>query len=429
MKQISFFLLALQLSICAQSQTSSNFYGLARRNTPDEAVYLATVNPSTGVVTNVNDSSVSALVNLTGAALDPYRNLYHFMGYNEIKSVDLSSGIALRSVPISNPIADSYFDNFRFNNSDSTLYGLARRNTFDSATMTNYGELYLATINTTSGVITQISDSSVGQGYALAGSAIDPYQMVFYYSTGSNLVGLDMYTGSVYSNSRMILGDGMIFDNFTYSCADTAIYGMIRQNFYDTVYDPLDSSIFWQEVDSSALFLGRINPNTGVVTVVSPYSIGVGGYSLNSGSTIDPDAMVYYYNNGAELVGVSLTTGLVVSRQTLTNTNGQFFELMRISANCMEATLPMRTASTTSVSKSLANDNSASIYPNPATDVLYVDTKEHVQKLELYSSVGTLALSSNVVAGKIDIKSLPTGMYVIKLFTANGVYTQKVMKQ
>jgi hypothetical protein len=429
MKQISFFLLALQLSISAQSQTSSGFYGLARRNTPDEAVYLATVNPSTGVVTNVNDSSVSTLVNLTGSALDPYRNLYHFMGYNELKSVDMSSGLTVRSVRISNPIADSYFDNFRFNNSDSTLYGLARRNTYDSATMTNYGELYLATINTTSGVITQISDTSVGQGYALAGSAIDPYQMVFYYSTGSHLVGLDMYTGNVYSNSRMILGYGMLFDNFTYSCSDTAIYGMIRQNFYDTVYDPIDSSIFWQEVDSTALYLGRINPSTGVVTTVSPYSIGVGGYSLNSGSTIDPDAMVYYYNNGAQLVGVSLTTGLVVSSQTLTNTNGQYFELMRISANCMEATLPKRTLGTTSVTKTLANSNSISIYPNPASDALFVASRVPVQKLQIFSSVGELALSTTAVGDRVDIQSLPAGMYVVKLSTSDGVHTQKVMKQ
>jgi hypothetical protein len=67
--------------------------------------------------------------------------------------------------------------------------------------MTNTGAVFLAKLNTTNGIITEISPTSVGQGFALAGSAIDPYQMVFYYSTGSNLVGLDLYDGSIFSNA------------------------------------------------------------------------------------------------------------------------------------------------------------------------------------------------------------------------------------
>ncbi len=429
MKQFFLCLLAFPLYFNAQAQSTSNFYGLARKNTPIEAVYLATVNPSTGIVTNVSDTSVATMVNLTGAALDPYRNLYHFLGYNEIKSIDLSTGLPVRSVVTYNPIADSYFDNYRFNNSDSTLYGLARRNTYDSITMTNYGELYLATINPVSGEITQISDTSVGQGYALSGSAIDPYQMVYYYSTGSHFIGLDIYTGNVYSNAAMTLGFGRMFDNFTYSCTDTSIYGLIRQNYYDTAYDPIDSSIYWLEVDSTAIFLGKINPNTGVITTVSPTSIASGGYSLNAGATIDPDAMVYYYNNGSELVGVSLVTGLIVSHPTLTNTNGQFFELMRISANCMGATRPMRTVSTTAINELKAKDERITIYPVPVVNEFSINSVVPVSKVEIFSNVGKLVLSSTSITGPINTSNLPTGLYIVKIQTSNGLQTQKIWKQ
>ena len=429
MKQKFLFLLALLANLGAQSQTSSNFYGLARKNTPIDAVYLATVNPATGVVTNISDTSLSPMVNLTGAALDPYRNLYHFMGYNEIKSIDLSSGNVIRNVAITNPLGDSYFDNFRFNNSDSTLYGLARRNTYDSITMTNFGELYLATINTVSGEITQISDTSVGQGYALSGSAIDPYQMVYYYSTGSNFIGLDMYTGHIYSNVTMTLGFGRMFDNFTYSCADTAIYGLIRQNYYDTAYDPFDSSFYWLEVDSTAIFLGKINPNTGIVTTISPTSLASGGYTLNAGATIDPGAMVYYYNNGAELVGVSLITGLITSHPILTNTNGQFFELMRISANCMEATRPMRTVKTTATSELQVINDGIAIFPNPTSDNFSINSPVPISKVELFSSIGTLVSTNTGYRGPINTSELAAGMYVVKIWTDAGIHVQKLWKQ
>jgi hypothetical protein len=72
---------------------------------------------------------------------------------------------SFNSVPLSNPIANSYFDNFRFNNADSRVYGLAKRNSFDSVTLTDRGELYLARINSHPGVISQIfAEALIGEG-------------------------------------------------------------------------------------------------------------------------------------------------------------------------------------------------------------------------------------------------------------------------
>ena len=422
MKKI-FILIAIFVAAKVQAQISNTFYGLARKNTPNNEIFLATINPSTGVVTNISPTSLSPIVNLTGAALDPYNNNYHFVGYNQMKTINLSTGLETNSVVINNPIANSYFDNFRFNNSDSTLYGLARRYIYDSVTMTGYGEVYLSTINTTTGTISQISPNSIGQGFALAGSAIDPYQKIFYYSTGTNLVGVDMYTGLVYSNPPIsIPAGGTNFDNFAYSCIDTALYGLIRTNYFSYEYDSLIMDTI-KTLDSTAIHLGRINPSTGVVSKISPTKLDQGGYTLNAGSTIDPSTMTYYYNNGYQLVGVSLLTGLKLSQQIINNTNGQFFELMRIQSNCYEAYKPIRQNAPASVTSSLKQNNII-IFPNPTTGMIELKNSNAVVKIEIFDMIGKLLLTQkiNSMNQKVDVSKLQMGNYLLKAYSKSNQF-------
>lgn len=427
--QKTILILVLLLNQYSYAQTSNTFYGLARKNTPNDEIFLAKVDPLTGVVTNISPTSLSPIVNLTGAALDPYNNNYHFIGYNVIKTINLSSGLETNAALINNPIANSYFDNFRFNNSDSTLYGLARRYIYDSVTMTGYGEVFLSTINTTTGTITQISPTSVGQGYALAGSAIDPYQKVFYYSTGYTLMGLDMYNGTIYSNPTIQVPVNNYFDNFTYSCADTSLYGILRTNYMDTIPSPVDSTLMIEVLDSATIRLAKINPNTGIVTVISPYSIAQGGYSLNAGSTIDPNTMTYYYNNGAELIGVSLNTGLIVSQQLLNNVNGQFFELMRIESNCYTAKQPIRLNSPSSVA-SVQDALVIEVYPNPTSNQINVRCNVSIQKIEVQDLVGNIIISHapETESTELDVSNFQQGIYMIKCFTGKQILTSKFTK-
>lgn len=430
MKQkLSYLLVA---AMCAtQAIAQSQFYGVARNTTVSTEVFLANVNPTTGYVTNISTTSLGPSINLTGAALDPYNNYFHFMGGTNINTVSLSTGNMVSSVPIYNPIASSYFDNYRFNNSDTSLYGLARRVIYDSATMSSSGEVYLAKINLSTGLITQISPSSVGVGFSLGGSAIDPYQKIYYYTTGLKLVGLDMYTGNIWSSADMLITNGIMFDNIAYSCVDTAIYGLIRQNYYDTTYpDPLDSSIVDVLVDSTTIMLGRINPATGVVTTISPYSIASGGYSLNSGATIDPYNRLYYFNNGSQLIAVSLTTGLIVNQPTLTYSNGEYFELMRYMSNCAEATLPLRLPQTTGIN-SVQQSKEISVYPNPATDNIQLSGCDAYETLTVVDATGRVVFNTPISQPQfsINVATWARGIYLIKAHGAVGSYNTKVVIQ
>ena len=421
-----FFLL---LSIVSMAQTGTGFYGLARTTSPAE-VFLAAVDPATGQVTNISSSSLSSVINLTDAALDPYNNRYHYIGYNSLISADLTTGTLLNSVPLSNNTGvNLYFDNFRFNNSDSTLYGLSRSVEYDTVTNTYNSAMYLATVNTTTGLITNISPNSIGQGYALAGSAIDPWLKVYYYSTGANLVGLDMYTGLVYSSAPITIAGGDYFDNFTYSCADSALYGLVRTNFYDTIYNPIDSTIWNLVLDSATVRLGKIDPTSGLVTIISPSTVTQGGYSLNAGSTIDPNTMTFYYSNGAELIGVSMITGLKVSQQLLQNANGQYFDMMRIPTNCIQATEPIRPAPGVAGLNSLSNAN-ITLRPNPVVDLLNISSDTRILNVEVLSAEGRVLLRQ--VVGQenavVDFSKMQNGVYLLKLNTGEGALVRQIVK-
>jgi hypothetical protein len=427
----SLYLFTLLIAYCTIShgQISNNLYGIVRKNyytnqTFDSAtVRLGSVNTTNGYVSNIGNYTYQMGINLTGgAALNPYDSTYIFIGSTgNIITLHLGNGQIIHQAAVNNPVAISYFDNFRFCNGDSTIYGLARRNYFDSTLNINVGQLLLAKINTLTGTITQISQNSIGQGYALAGSAIDPYQMIYYYSTGSNLVGVDMYSGTVYSNTPMQLPTNANFDNFTYSCADTALYGLVRSNYYSPVVPfPLDSS---------TVRLGKINPTTGVVTILSSAALFGEGYSLNAGSAIDPITMTYYYNTGAFLVGASLYNGQQNSIDSIQFADGMYFDLMRNFDNCLAINI-IRTNNSTGISE--INQDIISIAPNPASSEISIKSEEMFSQINIYSTQGNIVYTEQLNANEstISINELNEGLYIVQIRLSNGkTINKRIIKQ
>ena len=428
MKKLNFLLVLIMGMISlASAQTSNTLYGIVRKNYFTNqnfdscTIRMGSANTLNGIVTNIGSNAYKMGINLTGAALNPYDSTYIFISSdNEINTLSLSNGQLINQVAINNPIASSYFDNFRFCHGDSTMYGLARRNYFDSTLNMIVGQLYLAKINTTTGTITQISPNSLGQGYALAGSAIDPYQMVYYYSTGSNLVGVDMYTGLIYTNTAIQLPSNSHLDNFTYSCIDTALYGLVRTNYFNIVNPFL--------LDSSTVRLGKINPTTGVVTILSTSSLYGIGYSLNAGSAIDPNNMTFYYSIGSHLVGASLFNGQLNSVDSLTFANGDYFDLMRNFDNCRTISI-IRNNTSTGISET--GESTISIAPNPANEFINIQSKDLINTLEIYNLQGQLMKSEKYAASTIQVSTqgLTNGIYILKVKTNdNEIYKKKLIK-
>jgi Secretion system C-terminal sorting domain len=445
-KKISLFLLIFT-ALIAEAQSNNNIYGIVRKNyfswivDPFDStnffeqfdsctIRLGSVNPNTGVVSNVGNITYQQSVNLTGATLNPYTNAYVFCGAGNINSFNLTTGMIDKSAMLSNPIAASYFDNFRFNNADSTIYGLARRNYTDPVTMITTGEVYLAKVNELTGVITQISPTSISQGFALAGSVIDPYQMMCYYSTGAQLQGIDLYTGNIISSANINNVYGTSFDNITYSCADSSIYGLIRKNYFSYYIDSILGQGNIQILDSSAVYLGKINPVSGVVTKVSPYSLQSGGYTLNGSCTIDPNTMTYYYNNGSSMVGVSLVSGQVVSTNPYIFNDGQYFELMRNYQNCISAVVLRKKNQAVSIANNVIK-NDLSIYPNPTNNVLHVQNNELIKTISITDMHGKVISITDVndKQKNIDVQGLAKGLYIVRTTLYNNtILVNKIIK-
>lgn len=430
MRKYKLTLLLLLFCVQIQAQSNGNVYGIVRQNyystvtdpidtnityeqLDSSTIRFGYTDPAVGFVSNVNNTTYTQAVNLTGAALDPYQNTYIFMGGYGMNTFDINTGAITNQVALNNPLGFSYFDNFRFNNSDSSIYGLSRRDYYDPISNTTQQGVFLATVNAQTGNISEISTQAVAPGFTLSGSAIDPYQMVYYFAIGNNLLGLDLYNGSVYSNVTMSITDGFAFGNFTYSCADTGLYGLVRQNYFSFIVDPVFPGDSIEVLDSATIKLGKIDPTTGIVTTISPYPIANGAYTINGGAAIDPAQMIYYFSTGNAIVGVSLVTGLVTSNSTYQFANGEFFDLMRNFENCYSCSPRRQDPGLASVNEQTSGVK-AQPYPNPFTNQLQLTNSNGTENYVLLNTLGEVIWMGKQIENH-HFSNLANGFYYLKV--------------
>jgi hypothetical protein len=395
-------------------------------NTSTATTRLGRMDLTTGELVALSPNSLSSISSATGAALDPNTQTYYYETQTEMISVDLNTGLTTAQAVVSNPIQPSYFDNYRYNTSDSTIYGLGRISTSTGIGQAN-GELYLSSINPATGVITQISPQSVGEMYTVQGNAIDPHEMVYYYSFSGHIIGLDIYTGLVYSDQEITYPEGgMFFDNYTYNCADTTIYGIIRAN----------------TTAPNEFYLGKIDPNTGVATRISQQPIPYHTYSLNGSSTIDPNNGVYYFAAKSTavipainvVVGVSLATGTVVFEQVMTlpgtAVNSRYFNLLRYPTDCAEAFPTRVNPNSGSAGLAAANKSTLKVAPNPFEQQFTVTSAELIEGITLRDAQGKVVLQQAAKSNTLEVEtgSLQSGVYFLEVQTARGVELVKVVK-
>jgi hypothetical protein len=388
-------------------------------------IRLGSLNPLTGEVTNIGNSEYNSGINLNGATIDPYLNRYYIGSGLNLLTFDMSSGDIINNVPVFGSLPSSSFQNFRYNTSDSIIYGMVPNNFYstyyDSIAMMyidvlDSTQIRFASINPQSGQYTIIGNSSFGNLYTLAGNSIDPYQMIYYYSAVDTLIGIDLYTGAEYSTVPIQLPYNAIFENIAYSCIDTSIYGLTRQTYISSVYDSL-LMFYIDVIDSTTFRLSKIDPNTGVVTFISPNNIGVGG-NLTGGAFIDPNTMTYFFNNGNQIVGVSLASGLITSTVLKSYaTNAIAFDMMRSTQNCFGAT-KIRSISTTGINEPSFQKQDAIVFPNPAQTEITIKINTTISNIEILDFKSSIVLTSTEKT--IDIASLPNGIYIAKITSQNG---------
>lgn len=380
---------------------------------------MGKLNPTDGIVTNVGEATSPNIFSVTGGSLNQTTNRFNLVSTNFMMSFDIFTGNIINELPITSFYeGTTYFANVRYNNSNNKLYGLA-------STFTENNQLigmYLAELNSENGNLTQLSQTSIGVGYQLAGTAIDPEEMVYYYSTGSKFMEIDLYNGAVYSNPDIVFSNPNEFNftNFSYNCADKTVYGLVVEN--TQVQDPQVSFPF----SIYLMRFGKINPTTGEVTNISEVPLPTAAYSVNAGSTIDPITGTYYFSNGSNVYGISLETGLLTSTMAINNEEGSVINMMTNYYNCLGAVATRPNSTLTLPQDSI--ETKVSLYPNPTSSMLMISSSLPIDSVEIIDVQGKTVKMSQVSANQIDVQDLQAGVYVLKLISGNEVENRKFVK-
>jgi hypothetical protein len=67
-----------------------------------------------------------------------------------------------------------------------------------------------------------------------------------------------------------------------------------------------------------------------------------------------------------------------------------------------------------------------SIYPNPTSDIIHIITTSEIDNIELFDVTGKRVLSKSQT-NEIKVNHLPIGVYLLKVYSARGSFTKKVV--
>jgi hypothetical protein len=403
-----FFAAALNINLFAQ--VDNTMYGLHQMIDPP-AFQFASIDPLTGQITAIGSAVLSNTVNATGSALNPYDQTFSYQDEDSWISLDLQTGAIVSNTEVALPNTSGYFDNFRFNAADSNMYGLFRQVIYDPVTGFVTSDIRLATCDLSSGMVDLISPNSIAESFTMKGSTIDPFLMVYYFETEGKFMGLDLYNGQIYSEPTVsIPGGGSSFDNFAYSCADTAVYGLI--------------------MDNGVKALGKIDPQTGVVTALPTY-LNFDNYVMNSGGAIDPENLVYYFQTmdttgQIKLVGLSLLDGSVASESCISSSGG-YFIMYRIQSDCYRAN---RARLNVITNQKDSKGFQVQVYPNPAQETLHLSAATPLHQVEILDVFGKSVqlFSPNKSSVQIPLDFLNSGLYYLRIRSNNTHYSSRFIK-
>jgi hypothetical protein len=150
---------------------------------------------------------------------------------------------------------------------------------------------------------------------------------------------------------------------------------------------------------------------------------------LNGGATIDPINLIYYFetmDNNAQiyLVGLSLIDGSIVSNVMLPP-SGAYFDMARIDGDCYGAE-PSRLNLSLQLAES---DLSLSIAPNPSSELVTVHSNSQIEYIRCYGMDGKIALEITMNGiNQFSVKSLPKGVYMLEVRTAQSLQIVRLLK-
>jgi hypothetical protein len=122
----------------------------------------------------------------------------------------------------------------------------------------------------------------------------------------------------------------------------------------------------------------------------------------------------------------NLGAGFILNSQTYT-TAGTYHQYFYSSDGC-DSTVVLNLGSTVSVTKN-AQQSNISIYPNPTSTQISINTKLTLSEIRIIDITGKVVITTKESTNTINVSDLSNGIYFIQLITDERTITKKFVKQ
>jgi hypothetical protein len=221
-------------------------------------------------------------------------------------------------------------------------------------------------------------------------------------------------------------GDNNSTTDLTICSYNANTYNLIEENTVEgetTMENDEKPSVFRnleEDVNGDLIIGGTSNPQPGLGPFATvPTSLLLSKFNSDielicqNEFSFDRAAFMYSVTAGASgknYIGASLYNH---------ETNTGIPLLIQVDDNCLLST----------TDEIIQDQNAIKIYPNPASDIIYIENKNQldINKISLYQIDGELVKQYDGDISSIDVEGLATGIYTIKIHSEQGVYVQRVV--
>jgi beta-glucanase (GH16 family) len=84
---------------------------------------------------------------------------------------------------------------------------------------------------------------------------------------------------------------------------------------------------------------------------------------------------------------------------------------------------------TLSIAGENTNESDLKIYPNPATDVVNLETSQAIDRVDVFALSGQLLVSETEETNSLDISTVKTGIYILKVYSSGIIINRKLVVQ
>lgn len=178
---------------------------------------------------------------------------------------------------------------------------------------------------------------------------------------------------------------------------------------YDDTYSPCMDNLTLIDPEINSIFTYNVGKN---IKTMNNYEVTIDQrITMNAGNSIMLLPNTYIWSNRYIAKIVPCNPGAV-------NKNSNSREIQTQTRMVLELDKEER----------LKLNKDIKIYPNPATDILMVQSSEKINEIEVYDISGKkIKVTAN--ENKVNVKNIPSGSYIIKLTTGAGIISKKFIKR